>query len=39
MPGEALTVNMWVDGDRAVFQTTGGDGRVVLDAGLCEFSS
>ncbi len=39
MPGEALTVNMWVDGDQAVFQTTGGDGRVVLDAGLCEFTS
>jgi acyl dehydratase len=38
-PGEALTVNMWVDGDTAVFQTTGDDGRVVLDAGLCEFTS
>jgi acyl dehydratase len=39
MPGEALTVKMWVDGDQAVFQTVGSDGRVVLDAGLCEFSS
>jgi acyl dehydratase len=39
MPGEELTVNMWVDGDQAVFQTCGGDGRVVLDGGLCEFSS
>ena len=38
-PGEALTVNMWVDGGEAVFQTTGDDGRVVLDAGKCEFSS
>jgi acyl dehydratase len=37
-PGEALTINMWVDGDAAVFQTTGGDGRVVLDAGRCTFS-
>jgi acyl dehydratase len=38
-PGEALTVNMWIDGDSAVFQTTGDDGRVVIDAGLCEFSN
>jgi acyl dehydratase len=37
-PGEALTVNMWVDGDAAVFQTTGDDGRVVLDSGKCEFA-
>jgi len=37
-PGEALTVNMWVDGHEAVFQTTGDDGRVVLDAGKCEFT-
>ncbi len=37
-PGEALTVNMWVDGNEAVFQTQGADGRVVLDAGLCKFS-
>jgi acyl dehydratase len=38
MPGEDLTVKMWVDGDRSVFQTCGSDGRVVLDAGLCEFT-
>jgi acyl dehydratase len=38
-PGEALTVKMWVDGDSAIFQTCGDDGRVVLDAGLCRFSS
>jgi acyl dehydratase len=40
-PGEALTVNMWVDGNQAVFQTTasgkGEDGRVVLDGGLFTF--
>jgi acyl dehydratase len=36
-PGEDLTVNMWVDGGDAVFQTAGGDGRVVLDAGKLEF--
>ena len=39
LPGEALTVNMWVDGGEAVFQTTGDDGRVVLDAGKCEFTT
>ena len=34
-PGEALTVRIWVEdgGAAAVFQTTGPDGRVVLDAG------
>jgi acyl dehydratase len=34
-PGEDLTVRIWVEdgGARAVFQTTGHDGRVVLDAG------
>jgi len=33
-PGEALTVEMWRDGDDAVlFRTLGGDGRVVLDSG------
>ncbi|MDQ6698030.1 MAG: enoyl-CoA hydratase [Actinomycetota bacterium] len=37
-PGEALTVRMWVDGEAAVFQTTGDDGRVVLDAGRCTFA-
>ncbi len=36
-PGEALTVKMWVDGNECVFQTCGGDGRVVLDAGRCTF--
>jgi acyl dehydratase len=38
-PGESLTVNLWTDGDSAIFQTTGDDGRVVLDAGKCEFAS
>jgi acyl dehydratase len=37
IPGEALTVRMWVDGASAVFQTSAGDGRVVIDAGLCRF--
>ena len=38
-PGEALTINMWVDGAAAVFQTTGGDGRIVIDAGRCTFDT
>jgi acyl dehydratase len=37
MPGESLTVKMWVDGASAIFQTSGDDGRIVLDAGLCRF--
>jgi len=34
-PGEALTVNMWATDESGVFtfQTTGSDGRVVLDGG------
>jgi acyl dehydratase len=39
MPGEALTVKVWNDGDgTAIFQTCGGDGRVVIDAGRVTFS-
>jgi hypothetical protein len=38
MPGEELTVNVWNDGDgKAIFQTCGGDGRVVIDAGRVTF--
>jgi acyl dehydratase len=34
MPGEALTVKAWEDGDGAcIFQTCGQDGRVVIDNG------
>jgi acyl dehydratase len=34
MPGESLTVQMWETGDGdALFRTTGGDGRTVLDGG------
>jgi acyl dehydratase len=32
-PGEPLTVAMWSDEDGAVFETRGGDGRVVIDSG------
>jgi acyl dehydratase len=39
MPGEALTVNVWEDGDgSAVFQTLGGDGRIVIDAGRVTYT-
>jgi acyl dehydratase len=38
-PGEDLTVRMWVDDGEAVYQTQGGDGRVVIDAGSCRFTS
>jgi len=37
-PGEKLSVNMWVDGNEAVFQTEGDDGRVVIDAGKCTWN-
>jgi acyl dehydratase len=38
-PGEELTVRIWLgpEGGSAVFQTFGGDGRVVLDAGQVTF--
>ncbi len=39
LPGEALTVRMWVEDDgRAVHQTVADDGRVVLDNGLLTYS-
>ena len=37
MPGDTLTVKMWVDGDAAVFQTVHQDGDVVVDQGRFEF--
>jgi acyl dehydratase len=37
-PGEDLTVRRWVNGAKAIFQTQGSDGRVVIDAGACGFS-
>jgi acyl dehydratase len=39
MPGEALTVKIWNDGDgTAIYQTCGGDGRVVIDNGRVTFA-
>jgi acyl dehydratase len=36
-PGEALTVRMWVDGQRAIFATESSSGQTVIDRGVCEF--
>lgn len=38
-PGESLTIRIWQDGDSAVFQTTGQDGRVVLDSGAATIAA
>ena len=39
LPGEALTVRVWDNGDgSAVFQTCGDDGRVVIDNGGVRFT-
>lgn len=40
LPGERLTVRMWDTGPgEAVFQTTGDDGRVVLDGGRLTYTA
>lgn len=39
IPGEALTIRMWVDGNEAIFQTTADDARVVIDAGKVTFTA
>ncbi len=40
LPGDALTVSIWNTGDgEAVFTTATQDGTVVIDQGLCRFSS
>jgi acyl dehydratase len=40
LPGDALTVNMWVTGDgEAVFSTSRQDGTVVIDQGLLRYSA
>ena len=37
MPGDTLTVNMWVDGNQCTFQTKNQNGDVVLDCGEATF--
>jgi acyl dehydratase len=38
IPGDALTVRMWVDGGSAIFQTVNQNGDVVIDNGLFAFA-
>lgn len=38
MPGDALTVSMWVDGNSALFRTTNQNGDVVIDQGRFTFA-
>jgi acyl dehydratase len=38
LPGDDLTVNMWVEDGEAVFQTARTDGTVVFDGGRCRFA-
>lgn len=38
MPGDALTVSMWVDGQQALFVTKNQKGEIVLDQGVCRFA-
>ena len=37
IPGDTLTISMWVDGDTALFRTTNQDGDVVIDQGVFKF--
>ena len=39
LPGDALTVSMWVDGDTATFRTAKADGTVVIDRGRFTFAA
>ena len=39
MPGDSLTVQMWVDGSKATYRTVTQDGVTVMDQGECEFTS
>lgn len=37
LPGDELTVSIWVDGDRAMFRTERAPGEVVIDNGVLTF--
>lgn len=37
LPGDTLTVSIWVDGDEAVFVTERAPGEAVIDQGTCRF--
>ncbi|MEY2566569.1 MAG: hypothetical protein QOE35_1098 [Actinomycetota bacterium] len=38
MPGDTLTISMWIDGNQAVFRTETQNGETVIDNGLCTFA-
>ena len=38
MPGDELTISMWVDGNTALFRTANQDGDLVVDQGVFTFS-
>ena len=38
MPGDELTVSIWVDGKQSLFQTKNQDGEVVFDQGVMRFA-
>ena len=38
-PGEALTIKAWeTNSGEVIFQTAGGDGRIVIDAGMLSYT-
>ena len=37
IPGDTLTIHIWVDGTTALFRTTNQNGDVVIDQGVCTF--
>ena len=38
MPGDSLTISIWVDGQQAIFQTRNQNGEVVFDQGAFKFA-
>jgi hypothetical protein len=39
LPGDTLTVSMWVEGDAAVYVTERSPGEAVIDQGTCRFNA
>jgi acyl dehydratase len=39
LPGDTLTVSIWVDGEQATFRTERAPGEVVIDNGVCVFKA
>ncbi len=37
MPGDELTISLWIDGKRCRFQTKNQDGDIVIDQGVATF--